>query len=202
MKFGLFNSFWDKYPHHLPFLNLMESDNDPAEWNLQISISRLNSICNSNFKWELKESIDLLLESEDWRPHLIAIISVATIDKIERDEFIIKLWERLSRGSWISPQILVVLSIIDEEFKSKAEKILKEGFSVSYTNLSAVDHHVSRGGSTVKATNGKVIGALHFLLNKTTQDINYIEEGRVIAKEWSERLFQLDGEKRLNINRP
>ena len=201
MEFGIFNSFWDKYPNHLPFLNLMESDDDPKEWNLQTSISKLYSILNSSSNEEVSEGLNLLLQSEDWRPHLIASVSLLAIDVAKRDGFIDTLWNRLFRGSWISPQILVVLSLIDRDFTFKAEKILTEGFKVNYINISPIEHHVSRGGTSERPANGKVIAAIHYLLDKTLKVSIDCDLGGALTKEWSESLSELTDKGRIHFKR-
>jgi hypothetical protein len=199
MNFGVFNIFWDQHPNHLPFLNLMESAHDPKEWNLQISISKLDSILETNSKEQLSEGINLLLQSKDWRPHLVAIISLLTFEAIEREKLINQLWERLAYGSWISPQILVVLSLIDRNFISKAERLLDEEFKVNFTGTSSIEHYVSHGGITTGASKLKIIGAIHYLLGKTLDRENDLEQGGAIAKSWSDRLFELSLSKRLQI---
>jgi len=32
IELGVFDIFWNKYPNHLPFLNLVESRSDPKEF--------------------------------------------------------------------------------------------------------------------------------------------------------------------------
>jgi hypothetical protein len=199
MEFGVFNNFWDGHPNHLPFLNLRESKADPKEWNLQTSISKLYSILKSHSDEEVNEGIRQLIESEDWRPHIVALISILSFDSTRRDEFIGLLWDRLSRGSWTSPQILVVLSIIDKDFKSKANKIISEGFTVSYSHLTSIEHHVSRGGTSTKSASGKVVAAINFILNKTATDAVHNDEGASLAKGWTEGLKKLVNEGRIRV---
>lgn len=191
MEFGVFNSFWDGQPNHLPFLNLRESKDDPKEWNLQQSTSKLYSILKSNTDSVIDEGIKQLIESENWRPQLVAAISILSFDLERRSKFCGMLWDRLSMGSWVSPQILVVLSIIDSDFKTEAENIIDEGFTVNYSNLSVIDHHVSRGVTNSKVASEKVIAAITYLLNGTLIESMKSDEGASIAKGWAENLTEL-----------
>ena len=199
MEFGVFNNFWDEHPNHLPFLNLRESKDDPKEWNLQTSIAKLYSIQKSHSDEDINEGIRQLIKSEDWRPHIVASISILSFDSIRRDEFIGMLWDRLSRGSWTSPQILVVLSIIDKDFKSKANKIISDGFTVDYSQLTSIEHHVSRGGTGTKAASAKVVAVIDFILNKTVTDNIDSDQGASIAKRWAERLNKLINEGKIRV---
>lgn len=191
MEFGVFSSFWDGHPNHFPFLNLRESKDDPIEWNLQRSISKLYSILNSHTSSDINAGVRQLIESENWRTHLIASISILSFESERRNAFCGMLWDRLSRGSWISPQILVVLSIIDSDFKTKAERILDEGFTVNYSNLSSTEHHTFRGGTSSKVASDKIVAAINYILNKKIIESMYSDEGASIAKGWSENLTEL-----------
>lgn len=200
MVFGVFNSFWDEHPNHLPFLNLRESLDDPKEWNLQISIAKLYSILKAHSDGDINEGIRQLLKSDDWRPHIVALISILSFDSQRRNEFIDLLWDRLSRGSWTSPQILVVLSIIDKDFKSKASKIISEGFTVNYGQLtSSIEHQVSRGGTSTKEASAKVVAVINFILNKHMTDSVDSDQGASIAKNWTERLTILIDEGKIRV---
>jgi hypothetical protein len=199
MEFGVFNNFWDEHPNHLPFLNLRESKDDPKEWNLQTSITKLYSILKSHPDGDVNEGIRQLINSDDWRPHIVASISILSFDSTRRDEFIGLLWDRLSRGSWTSPQILVVLSIIDKDFESKARKVISEGFVVSYSPLTPIEHHVSRGGVSAKAASAKVVTVINFILNRTATDAIGYDEGASIAKGWAESLNKLIDQGKIRV---
>jgi hypothetical protein len=199
MEFGVFNSFWDGQPNHLPFLNLQESKDDPKEWNLQTSIAKLYLILNEHSEMDINEGIKQLIKSDDWRPHIVASISILSFDSQRRNGFIDLLWDRISRGSWTSPQILVVLSIIDKDFISKASKIINEGFTVNYSRLTPKEHHVSRGGTSIKEASPKVVAVINFLLNKIMIDSVDSDQGASIAKNWTESLTKLINEGKIRV---
>ena len=183
----------------MPFSNLRESKDNQKEWNLQTSISKLYSILKSNSDEDVNEGIRQLLESEDWRPHLVASISILSFDSKRRNEFIGLLWDRIVRGSWTSPQILVILSIVDCDFKSKASKIINDGFTVSYSQLTSIEHHVSRGGTSSKMASAKVVAVINFILNRTMTDSNDSDQGASIAENWEERLNKLIQEGKIRV---
>jgi hypothetical protein len=201
MEFGVFNSFWDGQPNHLPFLNLQESKDDPKEWNLQTSIAKLYLILESHTEMDINEGIRQLIKSDDWRPHIVGSISILSFDSQRRNGFIDLLWDRLSRGSWTSPQILAVLSIIDKDFISKANKIINEGFTVNYSQLTPIEHHVSRGGTSVKEASAKVVAVINFLLNKIVIDSVDSDQGALISKTWTESLTKLIEEGKIRVGR-
>ena len=190
-EFGVFKEFWNGQPHHLPFLNLYEPEGGSEEWNLQTSLNRLDELISSNKAEFLIEGVELLLKSEDWRPHLVAALASLKMKPVDRKLPIERLWERLGKGSWVSPQLLVILSIIDVEFKQKVDEILERGFKVTFSTMLPVEHHVTRGpaGSTVAEM--KIIAAMHYLRNGTNVDSADSDGGGSIASCWKEHLMQL-----------
>lgn len=191
LNFGVFNDFWNGHPNHLPLINLHETPNPSKEWNLAKSIDRLNYIISKNSSNDIVNGIRLLLKDEDWRPHLVASIATLKIDKKLQSELIINLWNRLKSGSWVSPQILVILSIIDCEFNIRAKEICKNGFKISYSPMPMHKHHSSRGPAGIDADNKKVISAAEYLLNGVISDSMENGNGDLLAKNWKENLLEL-----------
>lgn len=192
MDLGIFKDFWDGNPNHLPFLSLVELPGDETQsFNLRLSISKLEAILQSNSEHEIKQGIKLLLDQEDWRFHLVASISLLLIKESRRGDLFDLIWERLSKGSWVSPQLLVVLSMSDKSFIFKGEKILAEGFHIIYPKLSAVDHHVSRGGLPATISEKKVIAAINYLINDIIEDNEDNDYGGSLAQNWEEKLHEL-----------
>lgn len=200
MDLGIFTVFWDGKPNHLPFLSLVELPGDESQsFNLKLSISKLETIIGVNSEETIKQSINLLLKQEDWRLHLVALMSLLLLEELKRESLIVLFWERLSRGSWVSPQLLVALSMSDVNFKTKADKILIEGFVINYSQLSAIDHHVSRGGVSITTSEEKVITVIDYLLNGVINDNANNDYGGSIAQNWKQRLDELIEEGRFKI---
>lgn len=191
LTFGVFNDFWNGHPNHLPFLNLYDISNPPEEWNLTKSIDRLDFIISKNSSKEIVTGIRLLLMNEDWRPHIVACLATLKIDKNLQSEIKIELWKRLKSGSWASPQILVILSIIDSEFNVRAQEIFENGFKITYLKMPAHEHHSARGPAGLSIDNKKVIASINYLLNGVITDSIENDNGGSIAKNWKENLLGL-----------
>ncbi|WP_405368432.1 hypothetical protein [Nonlabens sp. Asnod2-A12] len=191
LNFGIFNDFWNGHPNHLPFLNLYEIPNPPKEWNLNKSIDILDCIVSENSGKEVVDGIKLLLKSQDWRPHLVASLATLKIDKKHQHDVIKDLWNRLKSGSWVSPQILVILSIIDSEFDIQANEISKKGFKITYSEMPMHEHHSSRGPVGITVDNKKVIASIEYLLNGVITDSIENDNGGSISKDWKENLLKL-----------
>lgn len=190
-NFGVFNDFWNGHPNHLPFMNLYDIPNPPKEWNLTKSIERLDYVISSNSSSEIVDGIRLLLIDDDWRPHLVAALATLKIEKKLKTEIKTDLWNRLKSGSWASPQILVILSIIDPEFNDIAKEICKNGFKITYSEMPMHEHHSKRGPAGISVDNKKVIASTEYLLNGVITDSIENDNGGSLAKNWKKNLLEL-----------
>ncbi|PTX64107.1 hypothetical protein C8N46_101717 [Kordia periserrulae] len=191
LNFGVFNDFWDKNPNHLPFLSLHYLPNISEGWGLYQSIEKLDVIIEENDLSGIIEGIKLLLKSENWRPHLVASLAILKIKKDEQIKLKSLLWERIRKGSWVSPQILVILSIIDIDFKKIAKEIYENGFQIVYSKMSSVEHHSARGPAGLHVDNQKVIASVEYLLHGTINDSFENDCGGSITKSWKKNLMDL-----------
>ena len=189
--FGIFDDFWDGNPNHLPFMSLVYIPNSTEDWDLYKSIAKLDEIVAQNTLEAIIEGIQLLLKNENWRPHLVASLAILKIKKEEQLKLSVDLWETLKKGSWVSPQILVVLSIIDDNFEQIAKEICKYGFKIAYSKMTAVEHHSARGPAGSSVDSQKVIASAEYLLNGSITDSVENDGGGSIAKYWKERLMDL-----------
>jgi len=189
LDFGIFKEFWNGHPNHLPLMGLHNDNDEPKEWNLNKSLERLDLICDGNNEESIIEGIYKLLNSEDWRPHLVGILASFKISPDQQKKLIPNFWTRLEKGSWISPQILSVLSIIDEKFELKGKEILDNGFQVNYSLMEMAKHHSARGPEGSKGASEKVISSINSLLENQNDDFG-----------WKGNLIQLIKEKRFKIN--
>jgi hypothetical protein len=190
-NFGIFNDFWNGHPNHLPLMNLYDIPNPPKEWNLTKSIDRLDSIISKNSSKDIINGIRLLLKNEDWRTHLVASLATLKIDKELQSEMKIDFWNRLKSGSWASPQILVILSIIDSEFNVRAKEICEKGFKITYSEMLPHEHHSARGPAGISVDNKKIIASTEYLLNGVIIDSIENDNGGSLAKNWKENLLEL-----------
>lgn len=170
---GIFKEFWNEHPNHLPFLNLNSQDSEDSECNLIKSIQRLDLLCNNHSETEVEDGIEKLLNEENWRPHLVGILASFKLPLDRQQIFIPMFWERLEKGSWISPQILAVLYMIDSDFEIKAKKILQDGFEVKFSPMSMIEHHSARGPEGNKSAAEKVINTIKFILEYKEDDYGW-----------------------------
>jgi hypothetical protein len=191
LEYGIFNTFWNGHPNHLPLLSLLESNDDPAEWNLKMSIKQLDGILLTHSEESIAEGVKLLLRSDNWRPHLVAVLVMLKLNSFRSSYWINSLWERLKHGSWVSPQILVVLSMIDKDFLAKANEIAANGFKVTYSKMPAAEHHSARGPLGSRFAENKIIAAVHYLVHGSVIDSDEDDQGGSIARSWKSRLLQL-----------
>lgn len=191
MELGVYRNFWDGQPNHLPFLSFRNFSDEPKEFNLKLSIAKLETILSENTEFNVKNNIKLLLENEDWRLHIVASIVLLMLKKDNNQDLIDLFWLRIKNGSWVSPQILVTLSYSDLNFKDKSRKILNDGLNINYTKLSPIEHHSARGGTPKSMAEKKVLASIDYLLNGIVNDNSETDAGGSISKSWKENLESL-----------
>lgn len=196
MKFGIFDSFWDNQPNHLPLLNLRIDLSDTETFNLGKSLKRIDIIISNNSTDDIYNEARLMLSDLNWRLHLVAFITILKLDKPEQQKFIGYLWKRLCLGTWVSPQLLVTLSKIDFNFKEKSELILNdiglEKFRMTYLN----DAELIEKKIQHEISDNKILNALRYLKDeKYLTDIDD-DKGAKTAKNWNEQLTEV---KRLEL---
>ena len=123
---GLFNQFWDEHPRHLPFLSLVQRNIPVKPWDLLTSLKRLDEIMLNNEHEIISPDIELLLHSENWRAHLVAVCAVLKLQKKQQLKFIPTLWKNLQNHSWVNPQIIACLKKIDANFEKNAQDLYAE----------------------------------------------------------------------------
>lgn len=191
LNYGVFGEFWDGHPNHLPFLHLHEIPDPSSEFNLAKSIDILDLIISTNSEASVTSGINLLLASENWRPHLVAALAVLKINKVNQSAHVPALWDRLQHQSWVSPQILVVLSMIDPEFTRLAEDIRVQGYRVNYSSKYSLKRNRRKGPIELTADHSKLLASVQYLLKGIIVDTDENEGGGSLAKNWKNSLLQL-----------
>ncbi len=198
MDYGIFTSFWDGRPNHLSFLNLQQysgkNDEDvrlsksiPKEeqFDLAISTSLLKAIIIRSDIEYLKSGVDLLLNDDDWRPHLVALFAICFIDKVYNTNLVSRLWDRLGFGSWVSPQICVVLSYLDDNFDANAKNVINSGANITYKNiLLPQEEHTLRSPAGKNFEQKKYLQALRYLVEGIIKEDDDTYNGGKIAQSW------------------
>lgn len=113
----VFQEFRDgPHPHHLPLMNLTDPEPPPGSWNADISLRRIDAILNKYGPGTFRSGIIPLIRSDDRRQQLVGCIAILKLNPEERKELTALSWERVENGSWIIPQIMVILSFLDRGF--------------------------------------------------------------------------------------
>jgi hypothetical protein len=181
MEFGIFNDFWVNHPQHLPFLSFTESNFEPKSFGLHSSISNLELILKRNSLEDIKKDIIELLVTSNWRTHLVASIALTLLKKENTNDLLEHFWDRINKGSWVVPQLLVVLSIVDSEFRVKAENIINEESNYLLNNS---DLNYSRR----KVFDHKKIASINYLLKGIVNDTSESDSGASITQGWKQNL--------------
>jgi O-acetyl-ADP-ribose deacetylase (regulator of RNase III) len=151
----LFGCYWSYFQEsgglylHLLHLNdaAGEQSSQCARW--------LRRLAEEELYWE--EDTLRLLEERGWREHLGAAVSFYLCSR-PHPAILDALWKALSRGSWVSPQLLVVLSQRDPHFAPKLDRLLTRGVQAESSGNALVDH-VEQGPGDDNSRLGKIANA-------------------------------------------
>lgn len=126
MSYGkpVFEPFWKGRLHYLTFLHLADRKDNDGHSALDSALNVLYSVLESNPRKEIDAGIHSLLTEPDWRAHLVALISLLALKPANDRVQLEMLWQRLYQGSWVSPQIVAVLQLLDSEFEEHGRRIL------------------------------------------------------------------------------
>jgi hypothetical protein len=113
-KWGCFNPLFEAGAYYLPLLQLS------TDATSGIAIRLIANIVREQPSY--REDVVALLDSPNWRTHLIA--SIAILLSGDSGHFVPSLWATFDRGSWVAPQLAVVISICDLQFASHARQRL------------------------------------------------------------------------------
>jgi hypothetical protein len=121
-----------------------------------------------------RESVLALLRDPDWRSHLVA--AVAVLLSPARVDLCPAVWEAVDKGSWVSPQLAVVLSICDPEFVGSAKGRIMTGSPVVPVELaSPLEQHVVAGPGAPSARSAKNLAALLYLVRTIPGESQWAE---------------------------
>ena len=69
------------------------------------------------------EAVPRLLQHDNWRYQLVAAAWMALTDDRDADR-LSALWDRIARGSWVTPQLLVVVHHLDPAFGARVAEVI------------------------------------------------------------------------------
>jgi hypothetical protein len=111
-------------------------------------------------------TLHALLRDVDWRPHLVAAVALLLIDAPQ--PFLADLWSAVRAGSWVSPQLLAVASVRDNDFLTIAAAREAERFEVrAPAGLTPLERHSATGPATDPQRSAKEASAILALCELT-----------------------------------
>ncbi|MBN8422175.1 MAG: hypothetical protein J0L73_24890 [Verrucomicrobia bacterium] len=150
-----------------------------------------------------------LLGDLNWRPTLVAAVAALFLPPDPR--IATALWRRFDAGSWVVPQIAVVLSEVDPDFLTEARRRLEAHCPLDCAELQSLamaERHTAAGPEGSAARSAKAAGSLQAVVSSLTpppgwlsavlaspdhQDLvsSDMDSGGRIALEWSGRMKDL-----------
>lgn len=107
-----------------------------------------------------------LLGEFNWRPTLVAAVAALSLPHDAR--VVGELWRQFDAGSWVSPQIAVVLSRVDPEFLEGARRRLESGCPLDareLLSLSMAERHSAAGPEGGAMRSAKAAAALQAVVS-------------------------------------
>jgi len=197
--FGAFTPVFGSAHGYLALLNLSD-DGSPEAVRLVRQCAALDTD---------RSSILALLSDLNWRPTLVAAVAAAFIPLDTR--IADALWHRFDSGSWVVPQIAVILASIDPEFRLQARRRLETHCPLDFSELRAltmVERHSAAGPAGGAERSAKAASALQAILSAAVPQPEWlagvlasprhqevvaldIDDAGSIAQSWSRRFAQI-----------
>lgn len=126
---------------------------------------------------DAERRVVVLLRDQNWRAQIIDAVAAYVRPS---DACVAQMWQALDSGSWVSPQLAAVVSLLDSAFVAHATDRLRNHCEViidsDYVIEDPVERHSAQGPGSGRARSAKVAAALFALLE---QDVP--TDGRVAA---------------------
>lgn len=198
-EFGVFAPVF-KSPHgYLALLGLTSNDS--------IDAVRLVRHCALNDS-DRTSTVGLLADL-NWRPTLVAAVAATFLPPDNR--ITNALWHRFDTGSWVVPQIAVILSAIDPDFQNQARKRLEAHCPLDSTELRAltmIERHSAAGPAGGIERSAKAASTLESILSAISPQPEWlpailasgehqalvasdIDSAGAITQRWEERFTRI-----------
>ncbi len=198
-EFGVFAPVFESAHGYLALLHLSAEDSTDA-----VRLVRQCAVA------DIDRSATLgLLRDLNWRPTLVAAVAAAFLPPDSR--IADALWHRFDSGSWVVPQIAIVLSAIDPDFQTQARRRLEAHCPLDSTDLRAltmIERHSAAGPAGGTERSAKAASALENIVAAifpqpvwlapivaTSEHqalvASDIDAGGGIAQRWGERFTQI-----------
>jgi hypothetical protein len=161
--FGAFAPLFAESGHYLALLRLQSNDSADVVKNVQQCAQQAT---------HPQRDIHTLLIDFNWRPTLVACVAALWV---KPDPAIIAaLWSRLDAGSWVVPQIAVVLAQIDPDFMDHARARLETQCPIALSGLLGMQPAGPPSASLVHLS-GKAANARASLARQHTPRPSWLE---------------------------
>jgi hypothetical protein len=197
--FGAFAPVFESAHGYLALLNLSADDSSAA-----VRLVRQCAAIDTD-----RSSILALLSDLNWRPTLVAAVAAAFLPLDTR--ITDALWHRFDSGSWVVPQIAVILASIDPDFQLQARQRLDAHCPLDSSELRAltmIERHSAAGPAGGTERSAKAASALQTILSAAVPQPEWfaavlatpehqelvaldIDAAGSIAQRWGERFAQI-----------
>jgi len=173
---GLLTVFWSLFfsfkLYYLSLLHLNHQD-EVVKARLEETLKKIDKILLHKSLRRIKRGIKNLLKADDWRLHLVACTAIVKLGKEECQLYIPVLWDKLKKdGSWVSPQILGLLSYLDTDSIQNFKQHI----------------HITEQELDYRRFKGNTILEFVEFLNDENKDKDYF---CMIYSEWGKQIFLL-----------
>jgi hypothetical protein len=198
-EFGVFAPAFEPPHGYLALLHLSAEDSSDA-----VRLVRQCAVADID-----RSAILGLLGDLNWRPTLVAAVAAALLPPDPR--ITNALWHRLDSGSWVVPQIAVVLSGVDPDFQTQARRRLEAHCPLDSNDLwvlSMIERHSAAGPGGDTERSAKAASALETIVAGISPQPAWlapivatsehqalvasdVDAGGSIAQRWGERFTQI-----------
>jgi len=120
-----------------------------------------------------------LLQDVNWRAQLVGAVALLVGER--KPELLKALWDAADQGSWVSPQLAAVASMVDSEFEEHARRRLEARCPINSSRLVGLDwahRHFAAGPESVSTHSAKLLSALVALTQVRLGDVDWLKQLR------------------------
>lgn len=121
----------------------------------------------------------MLLRDRNWRPQLVGAVANLFL---RSDSASSQMWRAVDAGSWVTPQLLAALSLVDSHFLERSLSRLDAACPIvedpDYAVEDPIENHVARGPSASCGRSAKTASSLLALLEAVAADDRRIVDKR------------------------
>ena len=204
------------YPVFQPLFEQAEDISVPLYLTL-LNLGRGSEKATARLRQILKDQDDLtpqitaLFDDFNWRPQLVGAVALGL--GITGTKSRAALWRAFDSGSWVSPQLAAIASLVDEDFEQQARTRIAALCPINQNRLEGLNwivRHSAAGPISFAAHSSKALSALAALCQQSPAALPWLdpllvredirrslesdtEGGGRIATSWREEFLKLVG---------